>query len=121
MTLAALLTFGSAYVHSMFARPVVLGRLASDTAPETRAGLSAAWILGSVAMATFGVLALATLGALGRERSASRVPLVAGLFFLGYGGWAYAYRHHPHFMGFMAIGVLFLAGAFFSAKDRVQH
>jgi hypothetical protein len=120
VALAALLDFGSAWMHGAVARPAVLGRLPSSLPESTIESVNAAWILGTAAMVALGVLALAGLGSIGRDRGAARVPLVAGLFFLGYGGWGFVYRHfHSHFIGFMAIGALFVAGAFFSARERV--
>jgi hypothetical protein len=112
LALGSLLAFGSAYMHGFMARRAVLGRLPSDLAPETVEGLNAAWILGTAAMAAFGILVLTGLSALGRDRGASRVPLAAGGFFLIYGIWAFVYRDfHPHLTGFMVIGALFIAGA----------
>jgi len=121
VVLAAVLAFSSAFMYGALARRAVIARLPAGTPADTIEGVNAAWLLGAAAMVTLGVLALLQLGALGRERGALRVPLVAGLFFLGYGAWGYLYRHHhPHFIGFMVVGLLFLAGAFFSARDRVQ-
>ncbi len=119
--LAALLSFANAILFGAFARPVVVARIPESVGRDTIEGVNAAWLMGAAAMVAFGVLALASLGSLGRGRGAERVPAVAGLFFLGYGGWGFFYRHHhPHYMGFVVLGALFLAGAFFSARDRVQ-
>ena len=119
--LAALLTFANAWMYGAFARPVVIARIPATVGRDTIEGANAAWLMGAAAMVAFGVLALASLSSLGRGRGAERVPLVSGLFFLGYGIWGFFYRHHhPHFIGFMVVGGLFLAGAFSSARDRVQ-
>jgi len=107
-------------MHGAFARRAVIGGLPAGVSPDTIAGLNAAWLLGSAAMVLLGVLALAGLGALGREPGAVRVPFASGLFFLGYGVWGYFYRHHhPHFIGFVVVGALFLAGALLSTRERV--
>ena len=119
--LAALLSFANAVLYGAFARPVVVARIPATVGRDTIEGVNAAWLMGAAAMVAFGVLALASLGSLGRGRGAERVPVVAGLFFLGYGVWGFLYRHlHPHYIGFMVLGGLFLAGAFFSARERVQ-
>ncbi len=106
-------------MHGAFARRAVIGGLPAGVSPDTIAGLNAAWLLGTSAMVVLGVLALTGIGALGREPGAVRVPFLIGLFFLGYGVWGFFYRHHhPHFIGFMVIGVLFLAGALLATKPR---
>ena len=120
MALAALLSFASSFMYGALARRAVIGRLPGTLGSETLEGLNAAWLCGAAAMVTLGVLALSVLGGLGRGRGAERVPLVAGLFFLGYGVWGYVYRHfHPHFVGFMVIGALFIAGVCVTAWNRV--
>ena len=122
MALAALLTFLNSFMYAALARRAVIARLPAELGRDTIEGLNAAWLMGAAAMVAFGVLALVGLGSLGRGRGAESVPLVAGLFFLGYGVWGFFYRHHhPHFIGFMVVGVLFLAGAFVSARVRVPH
>lgn len=110
VVLGGLLAIASAYVHGFFARPVVMARAAAGVDAATLAGLNAAWWLGTLAMAAFGLVALAGVGALGREGAAARTIAIAGAFFVGYGTWAYGYRHHPHFAGFIAIGLLMIAG-----------
>ncbi len=117
--LGALLALGSAWMHGFFARPVVLGRIPGEAAPETLAGLHAAWLLGSSAIAALGVIALANLPGLGREPGAARTTAIAGAFFLAYGGWALAARgFHTHYFGFLAIGALLIAGAALAARGR---
>ena len=121
VALGALLAFGSAFMHGFMARRAVLGRLTADVAPETLAGLNAAWMLGTAAMVAFGALVLLGVRSLGREPASGRVSLIAGLFFLAYGAWAFTYRHfHPHFIGFMAIGVLMIAGAAIASRARAR-
>jgi len=116
---AAVFSLLSSYMHGFFARPVVLGRVPSSVDAETLQGLNAAWILGTAAMIAFGVLALLAVPGLGRRAGSRRVIAVAGTFFLGYGAWAFSYRHfHPHFIGFMAIGALFFAGAALAGAPR---
>jgi len=120
--LGAAMAFASAWLHGFMARPVVLGRLPADLAPATREGINAAWILGTAAMATLALLALLGLRGLGREPGGWRAPGIGGLFFLGYGAWGYAYRHgHPHFIGFMAIGLLWIVGAILAERVRVPR
>ena len=119
IALGALLAFGSAFMHGSMARRAVLGRLEGTVAPETLEGLNAAWMLGTASMVAFGVMALLGMRSLGRESGAVRVPLLAGLFFLAYGIWAFVYRDfHAHFIGFMGVGVLFIAGAIAGTRGR---
>ena len=121
-SLGAVFAFASAFMHGSMARRAVLGRLAGDVAPETFAGLNAAWMLGTASMVAFGVLVLMSVPSLGREPLANRVTLAAGAFFLGYGGWAYVYRHfHPHFIGIMVIGVLFIAAAAIASRAHERN
>ena len=118
VALGGLLALASALMHGFFARPAVLARLPADTAPETVAALNAAWILGTAAMAAFGLIALLGLRGLGRGPAAGVAIVVAGLFFLAYGGWAWSYRHHAHFTGFMVTGALLLAGGLLASRER---
>jgi len=118
----ALLALASAYLHGFLARPVVLGRLPGDVAAATREGINAAWVLGTAAMFAFAIQAVLSVRSLGRDPGAWRAPVVGGLFFLGYGAWGYVYRHgHPHFLGFMAIGVLWIAGSLLARPPREPH
>ena len=122
VVLAALLNFASAVLHGAFARPAVLASVSPNAGAETLATLNAAWILGTAALVAFGLLALLAVPALGRERVAVNVPLFAGLLFLGYGVWAFLYRHqNPHYVGFMVTGALYLAGTLFIARERVSN
>lgn len=119
VALAGAFAFLSSGMHGFLARPVVLGRVPSTVDPETLQGLNSAWILGTVSMAAFGLLALVTVPALGARHGARRVIALEGLVFLGYGTWAFTYRHfHPHFIGFMATGALFLIGAALAGPPR---
>ena len=120
--LGAVVAFASAFMHGFMARRAVLGRLAGDVAPETIAGLNAAWMLGTASLVAFGALVLLCVPSLGREPSSNRVTLAAGAFFLGYGAWAYVYRHfHPHFIGIMVVGVLFIAGSAIASRARARN
>lgn len=115
--LGALFALASAYAYGFFARPATLAKLPADLPADTFAAFNAAWIFGGVAMVAFALVVLVLVPRLGRDAHATVPVAIAGLFYLGYGTWATAYRHHSHFIGFIVIGMLILAGAWLATKD----
>jgi hypothetical protein len=105
----------SALAHAFVGWPAIrqaLGEAGVD--PELALGIGTGWLYGSSAMLTFGVLTIASWGAVRRgNANAGRVMWpVAGLYLL-FGTAAYfATSFEPHFLGFIAIGALAAVAAY---------
>ena len=66
------------------------------------------WLFGSVAMGAFGAIAL--VAGLGVPGGGYVSALIVGLAYGGFGAVTYALHRDPHFLGFVVIGLLVVAG-----------
>ena len=107
-TLLAVLLAASAVAHAVLGWPPFKAELtALGLEPHDVDALAVAWYFGSIAMAMFAAIAWHIAKRL-RAGHPSFVTLrIIGAGYLVYGAGAFVFRHHnPHFLGFMAIGVL---------------
>jgi hypothetical protein len=88
------------------------GLAAHPIDPEIRAALPIGWIWGSACMAGLGALTFGCLPGLRRgERSARTALATGGLIWLLFGAGALAWTWpETHFLGFVVLGGLVLAG-----------
>jgi len=114
LVIAGILLLLSSAAHAGLGWPAMQQELTKVPAPpDLMAAMAIGWYFGSAAMAAFGTIAL-TAG-LGRVASGGRIfwaSLVVGLAYGGFGLATYVIRHDSHFLGFVAIGLLAIAGSF---------
>lgn len=110
------LLFASGLAHALVGWPQLAPVLVSASVPaETIAAMAVGWYFGSVSMLSFGAMAVSF--ALLRSPSAA-VPLgIIAVAYTAFGSAAYILRNfNPHFLGFIAIGLLAATGALFARR-----
>jgi len=116
--IAGALVFAGAFAHAFGGLHQLMGELPADTPHATRMAVAAGWVFGSFMMLAIGALVLFARGRKPADGARARtIPLAAGLAYAGYGGWALVYTGmRPHFWGFVAIGLMLLAGVALSGR-----
>jgi hypothetical protein len=121
MIVGGLLIAASSFAHAFAGWPPLREALvATGVGADLLGALAAGWIFGSVAMLVLGLLA-ALDGA--RLRAGTATSLAAarlvGLAYLAFGLAAYVARDlNPHFLGFVALGLLVGLPALGPARRR---
>jgi hypothetical protein len=97
--------------------------LQDHTDPAVLGAVGIGWHFGSVAMATFGLLGLRSAALLRKGIIEARsTPLVIGAAYVLFGAAAMlATGLRPHFLFFIAVGVLLLAGALVWSRGPRPH
>ena len=113
LVIAGLLLLLSSCAHAGLGWPAMRSELARISAPtDLMASMAIGWYFGSVAMAAFGAIALsAGLGGLASGGRVFWASLIVGLAYGGFGLATYGIYHEPHFLGFVALGLLAVAGS----------
>jgi hypothetical protein len=113
LVIAGLLLLLSASAHAGLGWPAMREELMKVSAsPDLMASMSIGWYFGSTAMAAFGAIALsAGLGAVATGGRVFHASLIVGVAYGGFGLATYALYHEPHFLGFVAIGLLAVIGS----------
>jgi len=112
LQIAGALTLLSVIPHAFLAWPSFRrDLLATGVDPNVVGALAAGWMFGSTAMVVFGVLGLVAGARLRRgDRSGVTVMRIVALAYVLFGAAAFVARGmNPHFMYFVAIGVLIAA------------
>jgi hypothetical protein len=114
------LIIASAFPHALLGWPAMARELApAALAPDLVGGLAAGWLFGSAAMLALGAVVVLAARELPSSALARRVALAVGLAYALFGLAAWVARSfHPHFLGFVGIGALIVAGAFGSRPRR---
>lgn len=112
LQIAGVLTLLSVIPHAFLAWPAFRrDLLAGGTDPNVVGALAAGWMFGSTAMVVFGILGLVAGARLRRgDRSGVTVMRIIALAYVLFGAAAFVARGmNPHFMYFVAIGVIIAA------------
>lgn len=112
--IGAVLLVASAAAHAFLGWPPFAADLREGgIEPDHITGLAIGWYFGSVAMVGFGLITAHAARELycGRETGVPALGAI-GLGYVAYGAVAFAATmHNPHFLGFIAIGLILLAAA----------
>lgn len=106
---AGVLMLLSAGAHAGLGLPMMRGALQNVHAgADLVAGFSTGWLLGSVGMATFGLIVIVSALRLRRHDLSGLVPIrIIAAAYLVFGIGAYvALNFESHFLGFIGIGLL---------------
>ena len=108
----------SAIPHALLGWPPIEGQLRAGGAdPGLIGGLSVGWHFGSVAMVALGAATLLAARDVLVSSSARLIPLCIGLAYTLFGLVAFLYRSYSlHFLSFIAIGALLVAGSLTARK-----
>jgi hypothetical protein len=112
-----------AFMHSILGWKVISGQLvAAKTPADLIAGLALAWHLGGATMFTLGCIVLYVFVKFLRDRSSSlRIAQLIGLFYLGFGIWAFAESKLVFFVLMFAVpGILLLVAATRSSSGTLK-
>jgi hypothetical protein len=121
----SLLIFLSAFAHALPGWSGLREALQARTEPALLTAVGIGWHFGSVSMATFGLLGMRGARLLRRGHGEARsTPLVIGGMYALFGAGALVVTDmRPHFLFFVVLGLLLLAGAGLwspPGKDRLE-
>lgn len=114
----------SSFAHAFLGWPALEAELkqAGVDLDLTRA-LGIGWIFGSVAMLTFGLIVLRLgLRSLRGKQTDSGAVLIVGVSYTAFGLGAFFWTHfNPHFIGFVVIGLIVAAAAFWPVRAQPRE
>lgn len=109
LIIAGVLLLLSCGAHAGLGWPAVRHELVEHGTPaELVTTVAIGWLFGSVAMGAFGAIAL--VAGIGVPGGGYLSALIVGLAYGGFGAVTYAIYRDPHFLGFVLIGLLAVAG-----------
>lgn len=113
----------SSFLHALMGWPAMADQLARlQASPDLVRGLQVGWLFGSVAMLTFGLVAIAIFASRLRGRPVSLVPVVViAVTYLAFGLWALvASGMNPFFLIFIVPALMLLLASWGRADSTTR-